>query len=422
MQNPRNWLSFSLAMMIFSPLISRSAAQNLTARDIAQRTLPSVVALVIESTISGKISYGSGFFVTPDTIATNYHVVEGAVRGFALVNGSKTQYAIDGFVGLDPEHDLALVKLKGITGKALPLGNSGQLSVGDEIFAVGNPEGLEGTFSQGIVSSVRQSEGERLIQITAAISHGSSGGPVVNNQGRVIGVAFGSLVAGQALNFAIPSAALSTMLARKQPLISFSEALRNYGTEAASNVAESNDAPVSRPNQSPKMTMDGYSSTRRRASISPKVGAITQLSLRFTTGKSSFYKASDGRFTSSAQDRNRDGLPDYVVIEFKGQNVNWSLDFTTHGLDRNMEIGTYVNCQRAAFSDGTAGLEIHGNGRGCNTVGGKFTVYEVQFEKRRNQFGESQFVIVSFAASFEQDCMGISGTVYFNSPRINGVD
>ena len=97
--------------------------------------------------------------------------------------------------------------------------------------------------------------------------------------------------------------------------------------------------------------------------------------------------------------------------------MDWSLDFTTQGLESNMEIGTYVNCQRAAFSDGTAGLEIHGNGSGCNTVRGKFTVYEVQFERRNGQLA-----LVSFAASFEQDCMGISGAVYFNAPRINGVD
>jgi S1-C subfamily serine protease len=417
MQKSRNHLSLALAtILIFLPLIQRSAAQSLSPRDIAQRALPSVVALTIESTISGRISYGSGFFVSPDTVATNYHVIEGAVGGFAKVNGGKTQYQIEGFVGLDPERDLALVKLKGVSGTPLLLGNSSLLSVGDDIFAVGNPEGLEGTFSQGIVSSVRQSEGERLIQITAPISHGSSGGPVLNNQGRVVGVAVGSLVAGQALNFAIPSSALSTMLANKRPLISFSEALRNYGTTVASAAAESNEAPATRPSQSPRMFSEGGSSVRRN-SISPRAGAITQLSLRFTNGKSAFYKPSDGRFSSSAQDRNRDGLPDYVVVEFHGQNVNWSLDFTTHGLDSNMEIGTYVNCQRAAFSEGTAGLEVHGNGSGCNTVRGKFTVYEVQFERRNGQLA-----LVSFAASFEQDCMGISGTVYFNAPRINGVD
>jgi S1-C subfamily serine protease len=405
-----------VVILIFLAVIPPSAAQSLSARDIAQRALPSVVALIMEGSISGKVSYGSGFFVTPDTVATNYHVVEGAVRGFAKIKDSKTPYPIEGFVGLDPDHDLALVKLKGITGKPLPLGNSSLLSIGDDIFAVGNPEGLEGTFSQGIVSSVRQNEGERLIQITAPISHGSSGGPVLNNQGRVIGVAVGSLVAGQALNFAIPSAALSSMLANKQSLLSFSEALRLYGTDTA-NVAEANEGPAMRSSRSPKMSMDGVVSTRRRNTITAKIGAITQLSLRFPGGKSALFKSTDGRFSSYARDQNRDGLPDYVVIEFRGQNNNWSLDFTTHGLDSNMEIGTYANCQRAAFSDGTAGLEIHGNGRGCNTVEGKFTVFDVQYEKRNGQF-----VIISFSASFEQDCMGISGSIYFNAPYIKGVD
>src|SRR5204863_6034806 len=138
----------------------------------------------------------------------------------------------------------------------------------------------------GIVSSLRQNEGERIIQITAPISHGSSGGPVLNNQGRVIGVAFGSLVAGQALNFAIPATALSSLLAKKQPLISFSEALRNFGTDVAPNGSnETNESSAARTSRAPKMSNDGATTARNRSTISARVGAVTQLSMRFTTSK-----------------------------------------------------------------------------------------------------------------------------------------
>src|SRR5262249_3421737 len=84
--------------------------------------------------------------------------------------------------------------------------------IGDEVYVVGNPEGLEGTFSQGIISSLR---GNDYIQITAPISHGSSGGPVLNKNGEVIGVAVGLIEEGQNLNFAIPVSKLTQLLNRK---------------------------------------------------------------------------------------------------------------------------------------------------------------------------------------------------------------
>lgn len=98
---------------------------------------------------------------------------------------------------------MCVLEIQGISGLPLTLGNSDQIAVGDDIYAVGNPKGLEGSFSKGIVSSIRQKLG--LIQVDAAISSGSSGGAVVNNRGKVIGVAVSSLSGGQNLNFAIPS-------------------------------------------------------------------------------------------------------------------------------------------------------------------------------------------------------------------------
>ncbi len=78
-----------------------------------------------------------------------------------------------GTVGIDEKRNLALLKVGGVRAQSLPLGNDFNVEIGDEIYVIGNPEGLEGTFSQGIISALR---GTNYIQITAPISHGSSGG------------------------------------------------------------------------------------------------------------------------------------------------------------------------------------------------------------------------------------------------------
>src|SRR5207248_758187 len=112
---------------------------------------------------------------------------------------------------LDSAHDLAILKAEGLNAPALPLSDAQNLSIGDKVYAAGNPKGLEGTFSDGIISSLRYSVGR--IQFTAAISPGSSGGPVVDEYGHVIGVTVSYLEGGQNLNFAVPTIFLKTLIA-----------------------------------------------------------------------------------------------------------------------------------------------------------------------------------------------------------------
>ncbi|MCI0624172.1 MAG: S1C family serine protease [Acidobacteria bacterium] len=187
------------------------------ARQIAQNTFPSVVLLVMEDVNGQPVSLGSGFFVREGVIATNLHVIEGATRGYAKLVGQKTKFDIVGIVGIDSVRDLVLLAVTGAKAPSLPLGEGNQVAVGDEVYAVGNPQGLEGTFSQGIVSSVRQLGSDTLLQITAPISPGSSGGPVLNAQGKVIGVAVVTFRGSQNLNFAIPASYLVPLLSDLRP-------------------------------------------------------------------------------------------------------------------------------------------------------------------------------------------------------------
>ncbi|MCM3873685.1 MAG: S1C family serine protease [Pyrinomonadaceae bacterium] len=183
--------------------------QKLSARKIAQRTAPSVVLLVTTDEDGNPTALGSGFFAANYRIATNYHVVKDASEIFAKLVGRRGIYKISFVENPDKENDLVLLNI-GVKGQPLKLGNLSRLQVGDEIYVMGNPEGLEGTFSRGNVSAIRS--GKDLIQITAPISHGSSGGPVLDERGEVIGIAASILSKGQNLNFAIPVSKLAELL------------------------------------------------------------------------------------------------------------------------------------------------------------------------------------------------------------------
>jgi len=176
-----------------------------TAREIAKKVSPSVVLLVMEDENGQPLAMGSGFVIEDGIVATNLHVIAGASRGYAKLAEQKEKFNISGTVAVDVARDIALLAVEDIKAPALSIGDSKQLAVGDEVYAVGNPRGLEGTFSAGIISSIRKVGEDSLLQITAPISPGSSGGPVVDNKGEVIGVAVATFKGGQNLNFAIPS-------------------------------------------------------------------------------------------------------------------------------------------------------------------------------------------------------------------------
>ena len=151
----------------------------------------------------------------------NYHVIEAilnedAIGGAKLV-GKEDIYAIEDIVDFDKENDLAIVKVREVNGTgidvpALPLGDSDVVQIGEKIYVAGNPKGLEGTFSDGIISAIRGGRRDKVFQMTAPISPGSSGGPVLNNSGEVIGISVGGMEHGQNLNFAIPVNYLKPMV------------------------------------------------------------------------------------------------------------------------------------------------------------------------------------------------------------------
>jgi S1-C subfamily serine protease len=146
----------------------------------------------------------------PDVIiATNYHVLAGATSVVVKTSDGKV-FKVHAILGIDTEHDLALLEST-VQGKHLLLSKRTP-DIGEDIIAIGNPKGLEGTLSTGIVSGVRNENGSIYYQVTAPISPGSSGGPVINENGEVIGVSTFYVQGGQNLNFAMPSAYIFKLL------------------------------------------------------------------------------------------------------------------------------------------------------------------------------------------------------------------
>jgi hypothetical protein len=187
----------------------------------------------MHDTSKQPIALGSGFVIRDGVVVTSLHVVAHTAGGYAKAVGKEKKWDIAGLTSVDATHDLALVAVPGLSLPSLHLGDADRMAVGDEVYAIGNPEGLEGTFSHGIVSGIRKIGDGSLLQITAPISPGSSGGPVLNLNGEVIGVAAATLASGQSINFAIPSTFVARMLTTTEPMKPFSEVVTN-GREAVS--------------------------------------------------------------------------------------------------------------------------------------------------------------------------------------------
>lgn len=215
------YIIISICVAAFSVLTTVGQTASL----IANNAFPSVVMIQTKDKSGAVKSFGSGFFVRPNIVATNYHVIRGVSAASLKQVGNSKTYSVDGIVGIDKTNDLALLSIRALTGKPLPLVTDlTKIDIGDDIFALGSPKGLEGTISPGIISSkgLRRIGQENLIQISAPISRGSSGGPVVNKLGQVIGVASASLESGQNLNFAVPAVYVGILLNGTMEFKSFS--------------------------------------------------------------------------------------------------------------------------------------------------------------------------------------------------------
>ncbi len=186
---------------------------------ISREARGAVVSIVMFDKDGNEIAEGSGFIVSKDgRIVTNYHVIKNGTSALIKFPNSDFYFPVDGVLASDKNRDVAIIQLGGrIEGRGgdfrtLTLGDSDRLQVGEEVVAIGNPLSLESTVSNGIVSAVRTLEEGTFLQVTAPISPGSSGGPLFNMQGEVVGITTLHAKDGENLNFAIPINDIKSLL------------------------------------------------------------------------------------------------------------------------------------------------------------------------------------------------------------------
>ena len=207
---------------------------------LAKEARPSVFLLMVFDEHDKEVATATGFVVSKNgMLITNHHVIEGAKHIEAkAINGGR--FTVTGVLADAPSSDLVVLRLDGNDFRPLALGKGQMVEVGNRVVVIGSPKGLEGTVSEGIVSAIRSDEKQgKILQMTAAISSGSSGSPVLNRAGKVIGVATSQLQGGQTLNFAVSVDVLLALMKQVdeskkvqtleeiQPLISKKDAILN---------------------------------------------------------------------------------------------------------------------------------------------------------------------------------------------------
>ncbi len=182
-----------------------------TAEQVFNDVSQSVVKVVVTNETGTVMATGSGVVIARQTVITNCHV---ALKGpLVSVKTPKESYPANVSVA-DEEYDLCKLDVQGLNAPAVDIGSSQYVRTGQKVFAVGAPQGLDLTISEGIISSLRETPLGNLIQTTAPISPGSSGGGLFNVNAQLIGITTFQHKTGQNLNFAVPADWIEKMTTR----------------------------------------------------------------------------------------------------------------------------------------------------------------------------------------------------------------
>ena len=191
---------------------------TLSGSEIFSHARASVVVIFAANQDGQRQVLGSGFVVQKDRIATNHHVLAGMNKAYVVFSDGDIK-SVSGVAADSPQQDLIILSVE--TGERSPLALGDELSLqqGDSVYALGAPQGLELSLTNGIVSSFRNSDGQFLIQTTAPIAHGSSGGPLFDRAGRVVGITTSMLSDASGIYFSIGIGDLRRLMRTPQLLL-----------------------------------------------------------------------------------------------------------------------------------------------------------------------------------------------------------
>jgi len=227
---------------------SSQAGADLSPSQIFSRARPSVVVIVAGDENSQREALGSGFIVGHDMIATNHHVVEGMNEAFVVFSDGDVK-PVSRVVADSTQQDLIVLTVETDARPTLVFGDELSLRQGDTVYALGAPKGLELTFTNGIVSAFRKSNGQFLIQTTAPIAPGSSGGPLFDRTGSVIGVTTSLLADAPGIYFSVGIGDLRRLLRTPQGVaLPFEEWANQHANQSPSASFD-----MGAPNQGPSL-------------------------------------------------------------------------------------------------------------------------------------------------------------------------
>ncbi len=209
---PGSWSSHDIWPLLFALALGFLCnCYAMSTEDVFKAARSAIVEIVTQDKSGSPLRTGTGFFISNDgKLVTNRHVVEGAATIVAKTEQGSF-FVCKGVLAEPKDADIAILKFEANNVPYLTLENDPHLSPGQKIVVIGNPLGLEGSVSEGIISAMRTDQG--LVQITAPISPGSSGSPVMTEDAKVMGVAALQSERGQNLNFAIPVQIVNAALA-----------------------------------------------------------------------------------------------------------------------------------------------------------------------------------------------------------------
>lgn len=229
-----------VAIASAAPQPAAPAPAARSAEEVFADVSPSVVRVNALDASGRAVAFGSGVVVDRGAVITNCHVVSRAASVQVKLGAGVHSGTVD---VADEELDLCRVGVAGLDAPAIRVGSVGALRTGQRVYAIGAPQGLDLTISEGIVSSLREVQGGTVIQTTAPVSRGSSGGGLFDASGRLVGIVTFQHRYGQNLNFALPADWIGEMRTRRASSTAASEPVARAGTPASAPRAAA-DSPV----------------------------------------------------------------------------------------------------------------------------------------------------------------------------------
>jgi tetratricopeptide (TPR) repeat protein len=354
-KNPPKFLSISLTFVLVSIALVSFSQSKLS--QLVIQSKPAIFSITCYDKSDIPFSYGTGFFIDSEgTGLTNYHVLEGA--SYAVIKTlDGNHYKIDQIISQNKKIDLIKFKVKK-TNKTFPylkLCPTNPIEA-EEVLVIGNPKELEYSVSNGIISSIRlDEEMGKVIQITAPISSGSSGSPLLNLKGEVLGVVSFTMKEGQNLNFAISVKNLGNLIPYEEVDFPASEEVQKVAKEIPFD-KENNEAIVEKCTNAIKVNardeMAYLMRGEARLALEDYTGAIEDFTklLEFDF---------DDAFAFYSRGRAKYYLEDYIgsIVDFKAaiELDSWIEESYKFSGSAKIELGDY----RGAIADYSAAINIH---------------------------------------------------------------